>query len=189
MPDAPLADVLEVAFHRTMKSHWKSIAKKTDSGRWGLDEFWPCPYVLSEKRFGADGYRSGLRGKYPTEIKVAIRQAVQAGVIFSKPPMDRLMTAEKVPSQVNVSVYDTMSDTMLWSRAGSNLGSSSWTETTPAVNLVAREDRDLGDEEDATSSGQPDTPPVDTRGTPDSVEGITKSNKANGRPHGRAVCS
>ena len=144
--DSVSPEVPEVAFHRTMKSHWKNIAKcglipgggeSVNPGR--------AHVYLSEKRFG-------LRGKCPIEIKVAIKQAVQAGVIFSKSSMDRLMTAEKVPSQfIAASVYETTSDTILWIWANSNL-----------VNLVARDDRDLGNEEEATSSRQPNAPSTET---------------------------
>ena len=170
VPVAAMDDVPEVAFHRTMKSHWKSIAKNglipgggdtVNSGR--------AHVYLSDKRFGSDGYRSGLRGKCPIEIKVAVRQAVAAGVIFSKSKMDGIMTAEQIPSQFIVSVYDTQNDTMLWSRASSNLDSSSWQQSS-SVSLVARNDRDLGDEPDdddqapaATGSGQPDASPDDSR--------------------------
>ena len=148
VPVAAMDDVPEVAYHRTMKSHWKSIAKNgllpgggvtVNSGR--------AHVYLSDKRFGSDGYRSGLRGKCPIEIKVALRQAVAAGVIFSKSSMDGIMCSEQIPSQFVISVYDTNADTMLWSRATSNLDSSSWQQSS-SVNLVARDDRDLGDEPD-----------------------------------------
>ena len=43
---------------------------------------------LSDKRYGADGYRSGLRGKCPVEIKSALGQAVEGGIIFSRTAMD-----------------------------------------------------------------------------------------------------
>ena len=87
VPVADMSDVPEMAYHRTMKSHWEGITKhglipgggdEVNSGR--------AHVYLSEKRFGSDGYRSGLRGKCPIEVKVALRQAVEAGVIFSKSP-------------------------------------------------------------------------------------------------------
>ena len=82
--------------------------------------------------------------------------------------MDGIMTAEQIPSQFIVSVYDTQTDTMLWSRASSSLDSSSWQQSS-SINLVARDDRDLGDEPTddepaaATSSGQPDASLDDSR--------------------------
>ena len=57
------------------------------------------------------------------------------------------MCSEQIPSQFIISVYDTNADTMLWSRASSNLDKSSWQQSS-SVNLVARDDRDLGDEPD-----------------------------------------
>ena len=66
VPVAPIADVPEVAFHRTMKSHWKNIAKcgLIPGGGDSVNSGHAHAY-LSEKRFGADRYRSGLRGKCP----------------------------------------------------------------------------------------------------------------------------
>ena len=63
------------------------------------------------------GLAATMRGKCPIEIKVAVRQAVAAGVIFSKSAMDGIMTAEQIPSQFVSSVYHTTTDTMLWNRA------------------------------------------------------------------------
>ena len=65
VPICDMAEVPTVAY-RTMKSNWKSIAKNgllpgggetVNSGR--------AHVYLSDKRYGADGYRSGLRGKCP----------------------------------------------------------------------------------------------------------------------------
>ena len=39
---------------------------------------------MSEYKYGDEGYRSGLRGKCPIEIKVAIGQAVKGGIIIAK---------------------------------------------------------------------------------------------------------
>ena len=79
---------------------------------------------LSEKKYGTDGYRSGLRGKCPVEIKVALAQAVEGGVIFRRSAMDGIMTAERIPSQYIISI--TADDRMLWNRAESNLEPSTW---------------------------------------------------------------
>ena len=59
---------------------------------------------LCEKKYGTDGYRSGLRGKCPVEIKVALAQAVEGGVIFRRSAMDGIMTAERIPSQYIISI-------------------------------------------------------------------------------------
>ena len=83
VPICAMTEVPDVAFHRTMRSSWKSIAQNglipgggdsVNSGR--------AHSYMSEHRIGTDGYRSGLRAKCPVEVKIAMRQAVEAGVIF-----------------------------------------------------------------------------------------------------------
>ena len=61
---------------------------------------------MSEVRYGEEGYRSGLRGKCPIEIKIAW-QAVKGGIIIAKTKMEGLITSERVPSACMVSIYDT----------------------------------------------------------------------------------
>jgi RNA:NAD 2'-phosphotransferase (TPT1/KptA family) len=70
-------------------------------------------------------YRSGLRGKCPIEIKIAMKQAVQGGVIFSRTEMDGILTSEKVPPQYIISIAE--DNKVIWSRAESNLEPSTWT--------------------------------------------------------------
>ena len=156
----------KVAYHRAMRSNWKSIAKHgllpsggdtVNSGR---------AYVyLSEKKYGTDGYPSGLRGKCPVEIKVALAQAVEGGVIFRRSAMDGIMTAERIPSQYIISI--TADDRMLWNRAESNLEPSTWERAADpvtsgsGVELVPRDDGDPADVAmDDTSRGQPDVLPA-----------------------------
>ena len=158
--------VPNVAYHRTQRGHWKSIAKSglipgggdsVNSGR--------AHIYMSEVRYGEEGYRSGLRGQCPIEIKIALSQAVKSGIIIAKTKMEGLITSEGVPSAYIVSIYDTEKKQMLWNRADSNIEPSVYDQSAPAastsspkaasVTLVARDDRDLGDEADA-SSGRPD---------------------------------
>ena len=82
---------------------------------------------LSDKRHGEERYRSGLRGKCPLEIKVALLQAVQSGSIISRTKTDGLIIAERIPSAFVESVYDTEKDQVLWKRAGSNIEHSAAT--------------------------------------------------------------
>ena len=63
---------------------------------------------MSEVRYGEEGYRSGLRGKCPIEVKVALSQAVKSGIIISKTKMDGVNTAERIPSAFLVSIYVTV---------------------------------------------------------------------------------
>ena len=79
---------------------------------------------------------------------------------MAKIKMDGLITSERVPSAYYVSIYDTEKKKMLWNRAGSNIEPSVCDHSAPSpkaasVTLVARDDRDLGDEADA-SPGRPD---------------------------------
>ena len=164
VPICAMTEVPNVVFHRTPKSCWKSIAKNglipgggdtVNSGR--------AHIYMSEHDVGTDGYRSGLRAKHPIVVKVAMKQAVQAGIIFSRTEMDGLMTSERIPPQFIVSIAE---DTKtLWTRAESNLEPNTWQGAGQAeasaskVELKARDDtqesRDIQMEGD-TSSGQPD---------------------------------
>ena len=164
VPICAMTEVPNVVFHRTPKSCWKSIAKNglipgggdtVNSGR--------AHIYMSEHDVGTDGYRSGLRAKHPIVVKVAMKQAVQAGIIFSRTEMDGLITSERIPPQFIVSIAE---DTKtLWTRAESNLEPDTWQGAGQAeasaskVELKARDDaqesRDIRMEGD-TSSGQPD---------------------------------
>ena len=106
-----VSEVPAVAYHRTNRSNWKSIAKHglipgggdtVNSGR--------AHIYMSEYKYGDEGYRSGLRGKRPIEVKIAIGQAVKG-----------LITAEKIPSAYLVSIYDTERKQMLRNRADSHI--------------------------------------------------------------------
>ena len=165
VPICPMAEVPDVAYHRTMKSNWKSIAKNglipgggdsVNSGR--------AHVYMSQHRIGTDGYRSGLRAKCPVEVKIAMKQAVQGGVIFSRTEMDGILSSEKVPPQYIISISE--DNKVIWSRAESNLEPSTWTSAEEAkspkakVQLMPRDDAkpsqddQMGD--DDTGSGQPD---------------------------------
>ena len=160
-----MTEVPDVAYHRTMKSNWKSIAKNglipgggdsVNSGR--------AHVYMSQHRIGTDGYRSGLRAKCPVEIKIAMKQTVQGGVIFSRTEMDGILSSEKVPPQYIISISE--DNKVIWSRAESNLEPSTWTSAEEAkspkakVQLMPRDDAkpsqddQMGD--DDTGTGQPD---------------------------------
>ena len=90
-------------------------------------------------------------------------QAVKGGIIIAKTKMEGLITAERIPSAYLVSIYDTERKQMLWNRADRNIEPSAYEHSSPVaspastlrattVNLVARDDRDLGDEADSSSA-------------------------------------
>ena len=164
VPICAMTEVPDVAYHRTMKSNWKSIAKSglipgggdsVNSGRANV--------YMSEHRIGTDGYRSGHRAKCPIEIKIAMKQAVQGGAIFSRTEMDGILTSEKIPPQYITSIAE--DNKVIWSRAESNLEPTTWTSAeastspTSGVRLVARDDAKSPQDDqmdDDTGTGQPD---------------------------------
>ena len=164
VPICAMTEVPDVVFHRTMRSNWKSIAKNglipgggdsVNSGR--------AHVYMSQHRIGTDGYKSGLRAKCPIEVKIAMKQAVQGGVIFSRTEMDGILTSEKIPPQYIISIAE--DNKVIWSRAGSNLEPETWkgadAPTSPAskVQLKARDDAKSPQDDqidDDTSTGQPD---------------------------------
>ena len=175
VPICAMTEVPDVAFHRTMRSSWKSIAQNglipgggdsVNSGR--------AHTYMSEHRIGTDGYRSGLRAKCPVEVKIAMRQAVEAGVIFSRTEMDGILCSERIPPQFLVSISE--DGKVLWSRAESNLEPSTWTgaeatssPTSRKVQLTARDDAN-DDPMDDTSTGRPDAKSTDDDVTNDPMQ-------------------
>ena len=183
-----MSEVPKVAYHRTMRSHWKGIAKYglLPGGGDTVNSVRAHVY-LADKRYGEDGYRSGLRGKCPVEVKVALAQAVEASIIFSTSSMDGIMTAERIPSQFIISIME--GGKMIWNRAESNLEPSSWTKqpgsSSPRddVRLVARHDRDLGDEPmpDA-GTGRHDAPQTTSAPTADDQGAVNSPATREGAP-------
>ena len=170
VPICAMTEVPDVAYHRTMRSNWKSIAKNglipgggesVNSGR--------AHVYMSQHRIDTDGYRSGLRAKCPVEIKIAMKQAVEGGVIFSRTEMDGILTSERIPPQYIISISED-NIKVIWSRAESNLEPSTWTgaeasssPTSKKVQLTARDDSrpSHDDQMDDTSTGQPDARSAD----------------------------
>ena len=94
-----------------------------------------------------------------------MRQAVEAGVIFSRTEMDGILCSERIPPQFLVSISE--EGQVLWSRAESNLEPSTWTGAASAsapkakvVTLTARDDAN-DDPMDDTSTGRPDAKSTD----------------------------
>ena len=90
-----------VIYHRTTKSNWKGIIKggfnpgggdKVSSGR--------AHSYFSEVRVAEGSYVSGLRADRPIEIRVAMAEAVKAGVIFIKTASEGILTRDVVPAQL-----------------------------------------------------------------------------------------
>ena len=92
---------------------------------------------MSEHKYGEEGFRSGLRGNCPVEIKVAVGQAVRGGIIIAKTKMEGLIAAERSPSAYLVSFYDTERKQMLWNRADSNIEPSAYEHSSPVASPVS----------------------------------------------------
>ena len=117
-------------------------------------------------------------------VKIAMRQAVEAGVIFSRTEMDGILCSERIPPQFLVSISE--EGQVLWSRAESNLEPSTWTGAASAsapkakaVTLTARDDAN-DDPMDDTSTGRPDAKSTDD-------DAATASMQVDQPPQGRAV--
>ena len=83
-PLATLEETPGVIYHRTSRANWKSIlddglvpggGDRVSSGR-------AHRYYYADKRVADDQYASGVRAQRPIEIRVAMKEAVQAGLIF-----------------------------------------------------------------------------------------------------------
>ena len=97
-------------YHHTTKANWKGIITggfnpgggdkvSSDSGR--ADSY------FSEVRVTQGSYVSGLRAERPLEIRVAMAEAVNAGVIFIKTAPEGILIRDVVPAQFVLSVDDT----------------------------------------------------------------------------------
>lgn len=55
---------------------------------------------MSANRISDVGYQSRLRGKYPVQITVAIKEAVEDGLIFFKNRSGGILTVNTVPEYI-----------------------------------------------------------------------------------------
>ena len=105
-------------YHRTSRANWKSIlddglvpggGDRVSSGR-------AHRYYYADKRVADDQYAAGVRAQRPIEIRVAMKEAVQAGLIFIKTASDGILTKDSVPPQFILSVEDTDKKVSLYVR-------------------------------------------------------------------------
>ena len=71
---------------------------------------------LAASRITETDYQSGLRGKHPIQLTVALREAVDGGLIFFQNRSGGIMTVDTVPPEYIVSVENTESQSTLWTR-------------------------------------------------------------------------
>ena len=71
---------------------------------------------FAEKQITDEGYVSGVRAKRPIEIRVAMKEAVLAGIVFIKTASNGILTRDTIPPQFILSVEDTEKKTSLYVR-------------------------------------------------------------------------
>ena len=89
-----------VVYHRTTKGNWKGIiengfvaggGERNSSGR--------AHSYFSEVRVDEKEYVSVLRAERPIEIRVAMAEAVKAGIVFFRTASDGILTSDVVPGR------------------------------------------------------------------------------------------
>ena len=153
-----------VIYHRTTKGNWKGILKdgfvagggeRNSSGR--------AHSYFSEIQVTEKEYISGLRAERPIEIRVAMAEAVRAGVLFFKTASDGILTTDVVPSQFIISIDDTEKKLNLYRRheevASSAQGSAGGTHVQDIVKTFeAKAGKRAGSKSPAASTGAPSEP-------------------------------
>ena len=116
-PLATLEETPGVIYHRTTRGNCKGILQegfvpgggdRVSSGR--------AHNYFSDKRVDQEGFVSGVRAQRPIEVRVAMREAVAAGLVFIRTTSDGILTKDVVPPQFIVSIEDTESKTNLYVR-------------------------------------------------------------------------
>ena len=116
-PIAKADEIPVLAYHRTRPACWKRIVKEgliPGGGEFvGSDR---AHVYLAASRITETDYQSGLRGKHPIQLTVALREAVDGGLIFFQNRSGGIMTVDTVPPEYIVSVENTESQSTLWTR-------------------------------------------------------------------------
>ena len=150
-----------VVYHRTTKGNWKGIiengfvaggGERNSSGR--------AHSYFSDVRVDEKEYVSGLRAERPIEIRVAMAEAVKAGIVFFRTASDGILTSDVVPPQYIISVDDTAKKVNLYRRqqevaqsaasSGGEVGVQQLVET-----FEAKASKRTGSTSPAASTGAP----------------------------------
>ena len=116
-PRATLEETPGVIYHHTSRADWKSIrddglvpggGERVSSGR--------AHSYVADRQVSEEGYVSGVCAQRPIEIRVAMKEAAQAGIIFIKPASEGILTKDAVPAQFILSVEDTEKKASLYVR-------------------------------------------------------------------------
>ena len=116
-PLAPVEETPGVIYHRTTRGSWKGILQdgfipgggdRISSGR--------AHNYFADKQVGDKEYVSGVRAQRPIEIRVAMREAVTAGLVFIRTTSDGILTKDVVPPQFILSIEDVDNKSNLYVR-------------------------------------------------------------------------
>ena len=121
-PIAKADEIPSVAFHRTRPARWKRIVKEglTPGGGEFVGSDRAHVYYLAASRITETDYQSGLRGKHPIQLTIALREAVDSGLIFFKNRSGGIRTIDVVPPEFIISVENTESKSTLWTRVSAS---------------------------------------------------------------------
>ena len=72
--------------------------------------------IFADKQVGDKEYVSGVRAQRPIEIRVAMREAVTAGLVFIRTTSDGILTKDVVPPQFILSIEDVENKSNLYLR-------------------------------------------------------------------------
>ena len=72
--------------------------------------------IFADKQVGDKEYVSGVRAQRPIEIRVAMREAVTAGLVFIRTTSDGILTKDVVPPQFILSIEDVENKSNLYVR-------------------------------------------------------------------------
>ena len=117
-PIAKADEIPVLAYHRTRPACWKRIVKEgliPGGGEFvGSDR---AHVYLAANRITETDYQSGLRGKHPIQLTIALREAVDGGLIFFQNRSGGIMTVvDTVPPEYIIAVENTKSQSTLWTR-------------------------------------------------------------------------
>ena len=105
-PLATLDETPGVIYHRTTRSNWKGIVETGFVPGGGESVSSPHTY-FADKSVTDDQYISGVRAERPVEIRIAMKEAGQAGIVFIRTVSDGILTKDVIPQQFVLSVEDT----------------------------------------------------------------------------------
>ena len=107
-----------VLYHRTDKHNFASIMRNGLVPGGGDQHETGRPHVyLADVPSTSDHYISGVRADRPLEIQIDLRMAIRAGLCFFKTESDGVLTGDKVPNCVILSVLDATNGDVWYTRS------------------------------------------------------------------------